>query len=300
VVATPTERLEFFDNQRLFASDLQNLEQFNREMRWLHNRTLHQPGVASGFAASGNKGDREVLIRPGYAVDVMGREIVLAADRTLAVPPVAGAPNGSPAVFDLTVAYPSDEELEEVETRQGMCEGQGVVRRREEPSFCWVNVRENEKLAQETQCGLRILLARAEVLNCQLYRPPSVEHRRNARPPSQPYIACGGTDKMVWSKPTRDVLGIHVRAKVDTTAAKFRTSPRYFAHVIGERQFDVDGVAIVLDGFLTVSEPTASGFNLRVLIPTLILFGVDVEIDDVIEAFETTHDWRIEWIGVEG
>ena len=52
------ERLQFFDGQRLFASDLQGLEAFNREMRWLHNRSLHQPGIGSGFAVYGKKGDR--------------------------------------------------------------------------------------------------------------------------------------------------------------------------------------------------------------------------------------------------
>ena len=74
VGASPfTERIAFFDGQRLFASDLQFLEQFNREMRWLHNRSLHQPGIGSGFAVSGNKGDREVRIEPGYAIDNLGR-----------------------------------------------------------------------------------------------------------------------------------------------------------------------------------------------------------------------------------
>mgnify|MGYP001036441712 CR=1 FL=1 len=42
------ERIQFFNGQRLFASDLQALEAFNREMRWLHNQSLHQPGVGSG------------------------------------------------------------------------------------------------------------------------------------------------------------------------------------------------------------------------------------------------------------
>jgi len=32
------ERFQFFNGQRLFASDLQGADDFNREMRWLHNR----------------------------------------------------------------------------------------------------------------------------------------------------------------------------------------------------------------------------------------------------------------------
>src|SRR5579884_4221766 len=71
------ERLQFFNGQRLFAGDLQALEAFNREMRWLHNQSLHQAGVGSGYAVSGAKGDREVIITPGYAIDACGHEIVL-------------------------------------------------------------------------------------------------------------------------------------------------------------------------------------------------------------------------------
>src|SRR5258707_13601471 len=61
------ERVRFFDNERLIAPDLQAIDDFARQMRWLHNRSLHQPGVASGYAVAGQKGDREVTIQPGYA-----------------------------------------------------------------------------------------------------------------------------------------------------------------------------------------------------------------------------------------
>src|SRR3954454_12726023 len=88
------ERLRFFDGQRLFASDLQGIEAFNREMRWLHNRSLHQPGIGKGFAVTGRRGDREVRIGAGYALDDQGREIVLTIGRTEPVPPVDSEPGG--------------------------------------------------------------------------------------------------------------------------------------------------------------------------------------------------------------
>ena len=65
------ERLQFFNGQRVSAADLQGIEAFNREMRWLHNTSLHQPGIGSGFAVGGSKGDREVTISPGYAIDAL-------------------------------------------------------------------------------------------------------------------------------------------------------------------------------------------------------------------------------------
>ena len=81
------ERLRFFDGQRLFADDLQGVDAFNREMRWLHNRSLHQPGIGSGYAVSGPVERGEVTVGPGYALDGEGREIVLTTAVVVAVPP---------------------------------------------------------------------------------------------------------------------------------------------------------------------------------------------------------------------
>src|ERR1700682_1067119 len=97
------ERLQFFNGQRLAATDLQSIDDLNRQMRWLHNQSLHQPGVGNGYAITGKKGDREVTIQPGYAIDSTGREIVLTQPYTQPVPPQAGDGQGGPAVFDLTL-----------------------------------------------------------------------------------------------------------------------------------------------------------------------------------------------------
>jgi hypothetical protein len=204
------ERQQFFDGQRLFADDLQMLEAFHREMRWLHNQSLHQPGIGNGFAVAGAKGDREVTVGPGYASDDEGREIVLTETHVEPVPPVAGESDGSPVVYDLTVAYPPDEDLETVETRAGVCQDRGAVRLREAPVFCWVRLTKtengsfvavDERLGKDIETGRKIVLARAEVAHCQLNRVLSVAQRRSARPSKQPYIACGEAQpdwELVW------------------------------------------------------------------------------------------------------
>ena len=208
------ERQQFFNGQRLFASDLQDLEAFNREMRWLHNRSLHQPGIGNGFAVIGDKGAREVTIRAGYAINAVGQEIVNTDDRIEPVPPVAGEIDGSPVYFDLTVSYPADEALEVAETRDGVCAPRGAraprgaVRLREEPVFCWVRLKlneagqlvvENDTLAKEVEAGMKIVLARAEVLHCQLNSALSVAQRRSARPAKQPHVACGVYRPDAWT-----------------------------------------------------------------------------------------------------
>src|SRR5438067_6958100 len=102
------ERRNFFNYERLFAADLNDQEAFHREMRWLHNRSLHQPGVGNGYAITGAKDDREVVVGPGYALDAYGHEIVLVRTITVSVPPVASDEQGRPVHYYLTVRYPED------------------------------------------------------------------------------------------------------------------------------------------------------------------------------------------------
>jgi hypothetical protein len=316
------ERLQFFNGQRLFASDLQSLEALNRELRWLHNQSLHQPGVGSGYAVTGSKGDREVTIAPGYAIDALGREIVLTTTRVEPVPPIADDGDGWPVFYDITVSYPDDSELEETETREGICLPRGVVRLREEPVFCWVRLNENlqpadENLKVQIQNGLKILLARAEVFNCQLRQPLSIAQRRNARPATQPYIACGKTspkttDWQLLPGTAQPSLGLQV--KVDTSAARFGLKPHYSAHIIGDRVFSaqiVDGptTSFLLDGFINVSELSPSGFTLQVLMPETHIGGLPLNPSNffIENSFKEhgrnmlqNNGWHVAWMGVEG
>lgn len=301
------ERQQFFNGQRLFKDDLQTLEAFNREMRWLHNKSLHQPGIGNGFAVTGKKGDREVTIGPGYAIDREGHEIVLIRDQIEAVPPVASEPDGTPVLFDLTVSY-LDEELEEAELREGICNSRGAVRLREEPVFCWVRLDANgqPREAREKQqilSGMRLVLARAQVLNCELYQDLSVAERLNARPATLPYVCCGtyqsdwqaklfapiDPEVMFGSQDLANliqsfaeglgffpwVLPIGLVATVDTSLCGFINTPCYSARIAGPRirrftreldegvEADID---IFLDGFVQIIDPQPRSFKVNILL----------------------------------
>jgi hypothetical protein len=329
------ERSRFFDGQRLFASDLQAVEAFGREMRWLHNQSLHQPGIGSGFAVSGSKGDREVVIQPGYAIDAEGREIVLAETVVEPVPPVADDGFGEPVFFDLTVAYPSEASLKPTETREGICTPPGAIRLREAPVFCWVRLGPPPERVPDTQdaalrdslaTGLRLRLARAQVLNCRLERPLSVAQRRNARPAEQPYVACGRATGLDWRLPGDTApggFGLNAVATIDTRTAGFRTPPCYSAHLLGGREFTftVAGRTVkrLLDGFVillapsgsTASQPTEAGFDFSLLVPDSLFAKVPAQPSDPdprnapdfkTQLLEGIADnaWAVEWIGVEG
>jgi len=330
------ERIKFFDGQRLFASDLQDVEQFNREMRWLHNQSLHQPGIASGYAVTGNKDDRQVTIEAGYAIDSLGREIVLTQPEVLQIPPVANDGQGNAVYYDLTVSYPSDLMLKETETRDGICASRSAVRLREKPVFCWVELVSTSsvfgdkailegrqaklaKLNEQVEDGLRIRLARAEILNCKLNQRLSVTQRLNAKPPPQPFIFADHTKtKLQWeAKPSG--FAIQATVRIDTSAANFRTAPRYFAHVIGPREVKptIGGqpVPLIIDGFeriFSLSDKTSPGFvpgvdiddrigfKFSLFIPSVLIDLSKVTLDDVSKALSPAlNEWYVEWMGVE-
>jgi hypothetical protein len=295
------ERLQFFNGQRLFASDVQGVEAFNREMRWLHNQSLHQPGIGNGFAVSGKKSDREVEIGPGYAIDALGREIVLTQSESQPVPPVAAEVDGTPVLFDLVVSYPDDQFLEATESRQGVCSGPGVTRLKEEPIFCWVRLNANGQpqdadLKRDILARMRIVLARAAVLNCQLNDDVSIAQRISARPSKQPYICCGTVlpDWQRWeitpfvpssaiSKNSAKalqsfsffpfILPVGLQADIDTSECGFLTTPCYTARIEGPRvrQFAVaseatTNVTAIIDGLIQIVQPAASTFRINVLL----------------------------------
>ena len=304
------ERLRFFNGQRLFASDLDDLDSFHQQMRWLHNQSLHQPGVGRGYAIQGKKGDKAVIVQEGYAIDKDGREIVLTLPHTEQIPPVAGE-NGQPAVYDLTVTYPSDDDLEVSETRQGICVSAGAVRRREQPVFCWIEIGadgqpKDDGLKQSMADASMIRLARASIFECKLYSDISIAERRNARPPQQPYIACGIATKVEWkvesppqklgNSPFVRSLGAYLSADIATDSGGFRTGPCYFVEIRGKKFFSPKNGTYYVDGVTSVTSSTATGFHLEIDVLVQCLSGAGGDDIDV-SAFE---DWQVTWMGVEG
>lgn len=313
------ERLRFFDGQRLAAADLQDVEAFQREMRELHNRSLHQPGIGNGFAVSGQRGDRQVTIGPGYALDAAGHEIILTTSRVEPVPPVDGDDDGSSAFYDLTVSYPRDADLEEAQTREGICLPRGVVRLREEPVFCWVRLERtgggdlrarDPKLGADIQAGWKLVLARAEVHHCQL-QSLTISQRRSARPAQQPYIACGSVlpDWKVEEAgpPDGDFPPFFLTGKVSTAEAGFVTTPCYWARLDGPRELvmtsgpvPVEGgglisaaILLLADGLVGVEEAQPDGFTVRVLPIT------DPQVEGKTLRDAVAELWRVVWMGIE-
>lgn len=317
-------RPAFFDGQRLTAADLGAVQAFHRELRWLQNRALHNWGIAFGFVVTGGRGDRTVHVQPGYAIDCKGRDLILGQPREMPIPVVAGASDGGPVTYFLTASYAEDEDLTP-ETRTGTCGTSGAVRRPEQPILRWQDP-DDRGPDSGFRHGLDVVLASISVQNCQLTEDVSGAERRDALPAQQPYVAAGQTPpgQTVWRRwPESDdaeAVFVGVAATVPTTEAGFRTTPSYYAHIVGRRTFtfeqvDPDGNtgtrAAVVDGYVQVSDPTPSSFEMLAILPigalgsevgqNSVTLNPPVVLESEFPArLEQELDWYVVWIGIEG
>jgi hypothetical protein len=76
------QRVHFFEGQLLTAKDFQDEQAYHLEKHRLHNRLFHASGVVSGLEV-GEAWGTMVLVRPGVAIDGLGREIILSEEHQI-------------------------------------------------------------------------------------------------------------------------------------------------------------------------------------------------------------------------
>jgi len=292
------QRPAFFDGQPLTAADLTAVQDYHRELLWLHQHTLHGWGIVSGFAVHGAKSSKTVTVEPGYAIDRQGQSIVLDTARTLDVPSVVSGPTGQPQVYYLTVAYMSDDDLGAT-VRHGVCGSNGAIRRIEEPLLRWQD--------GSVITGQEVVLASISVLNCKLAEAADLAARRSAIPERQPYLYAGqatpaDTAWSLWRLPDQDPndLPIGVKVSVNTSEAGFVNTPRYSAQVVGSRVVTQPGRAI-LDGYVQVSAASSAGFDLFMTLPpgNGLVNPRWVLAAGVLAKLPARLGWYVSWLGVE-
>ena len=299
-------RPDFFDGQRLDATDLSSIYEFHRALRWLHNRALHDWGIASGFGVGGKKGGREVVVAPGYAIDCMGHDIVLSTSTSVVLPAVSGAPTGGPMLLYLTASWLDDDAIDASETRDGVCAEGGAVRRPERPRLRFQNPRDPRAGDDRFRRGLDLVLASVLVQDCKLAAAPSLAERRDAHPATQPYVFADSTPAGAtsWrffpaSGPAQGVETI-----IDTSSAGFTRAPAYSAHVVGARSLAANGP--VIDGFTSIVAPTATSFTLRMtLARNLVMAPYSLNPDAIfvqatLDLLRAQLRWSVSWMGIEG
>ncbi|MCG6986094.1 MAG: hypothetical protein LJE61_12960 [Thiocapsa sp.] len=289
----PLDRVTYRDGQRLTAQDLRD-DLRHTERRWrLHSRGLHDTwGIALGLGvvrvgADEGRGPM-VRVEPGYAVDALGRDILLSVQVDVPIPDL-----GEPLV--LTMRHLEDAAFRRRAERAFVCLGSGLDDpRTERPAFQW-------RRQSEVQFG-------AEIPLTQLW--PAVEQpdprvRRYARTLVHPHIAWGETEagRTGWKYIDNEFspqYGLYV--DVDTSVAGFDRSPFYFAQLIGDLspitsagRSDASTLqgetARFSDLYGYLSETGKRAFRFRVCGP----YG---DAPDPSTAAEQIG-WRVFWIGVE-
>ena len=292
------ERITFFDGQQLTAADLTDQQRANRELRWLHNRSLHNWGIGAGLGVTGERGSRTVTVDPGYGVDHAGREIILTETRVMPVPAIASAAGGQEAIFYIVAAYRADQDQLVSESRSRVCMPEGGVRLREEPLITW---RKPDQLAE----GFELILAKAWIKNCQLSRPLCLAVRRNARAAQQPYIVSGQTEagNTAWTLWQEGNQKLGVQTVVDTTSARFRTTPSYVAHLAGERYLASSPGPLLAIGFSATVNATPEQFTMQVLLPAMKQMPVNVNPASLrsqqAPVIVNKLGWQVVWVGIE-
>jgi hypothetical protein len=106
-------RLNYFNGMRLEAPDLRVEQTYHIDVRQRLTRALFSPGIAEGLEVVPSTNDpHHVVVRPGLAIDHLGRVIVIDEDQEVLV---QGIPSSEPGwVFGnyLTISYAEQKENE--------------------------------------------------------------------------------------------------------------------------------------------------------------------------------------------
>lgn len=252
--------------------------------------------MRQAFPVVGNKGDTAVQIGPGYAIDCLGREIILTTPVSKSVPAIASAADGSPVVYSLVASYLDDSDQSILQKRSGVCLPSGTVRLTESPELDW-------KTQADLDTTTQVVLAQISVLNCQLNIAVNLGVRRFARISSQPYMFAGETSvasgfQQPWQLwlPLGSVTPVGVTSDVDTSAANFHTTPAYLAHVTGTRTWTLStGGPGLLIPVVSVVNASKTGFTVQVQLTE----QPSPDSTQWVNLVNNILQWQVMWMGVE-
>jgi hypothetical protein len=275
------ERVVFYQGELLTADDLTTLDGNNQQLRWLHNRTLHNWGIGIGFNVIGGRGSTSVTVSPGYAIDSQGREIILSSSVKQTIPAV---PSGT---YYLVADYVGDSGQTAEEQRSATaCNPGGAVRLSNDPAINW-------KTLAQLDSGIDIVLAQVVIQNCVLSQAPSMAPRRYSSCGSMLYIKAGevSASALTWNSWSQGFT-----AAIDTSAAKFQSVPMYIAQIVGSRT--LTSLSLLVVDYLSINGPSPTGFTLQVALPAL---GGDINPPGLIGPSTFTQlNWQVQWLGIGG
>jgi hypothetical protein len=98
------ERLHYANGRRLDAGDLSLEQHYHIAMRRMLNRGLFTPGVVNGLEVEKTQDPRKIAVKPGLALDPLGRELVVQEETLVPVPNQRPVNEARPGYF-LIIRY---------------------------------------------------------------------------------------------------------------------------------------------------------------------------------------------------
>lgn len=114
------KRLNYFNTQYLEENDFKDEQKYHLEMRRLHNKRFHTPGIAYGLTVT-RTGGQSISVSPGMALDNEGREMVQLDAFPINLSDTTLYPPNS--TIYVTIAYneqPSDPQPKDAASPRGM------------------------------------------------------------------------------------------------------------------------------------------------------------------------------------
>jgi len=295
----PFDRVTYRNGQRLDARDLRDDHRDEERLRRLHVRYLHDTwGIALGFEVRRPREGTAVVVLPGYAVDELGRDLLLPESIQPPLPKVDGR-------VMLTVGYREDSAFRALSDLSALCFDDGLNPRQERAGFAW-------RRPEDVRFGPEVPLVQLTMANGRIVGSLDSRVRRYTQPFLRPHMGVGVTEEgqsgwRDWVEGTVDArqeLGLEL--KVNTSEAGFIRTPLYFPLLQGDFSnapdkplFEPDlwpnGEPVFpLDSLGFVTGATADSFIYRIL-----MVGQNPFARTVTAGEAERRRWRLTWLGLE-
>jgi hypothetical protein len=253
------DRTRYWLGQMLESGNLRGQVSTDLQLRWWHNRALHNAfGIAIGYEATALRDAAGILIgfefEPGVAYDCYGRGLILLKRRKILLPE---NPQAQPVT--LVARYRETDSFPDPRQTNGVClTCCEDSLDQEQPGFVWTAA------SPPPDAGVPLV----QVTYPAPTRQPEAQFQLViSEPLSKPYLANGSTVEggTAWSVWSVDTLRLGLQTDVDTAAAGFSRTPCYFAWL---ENFDPVAFGAVPNTLISthVTQPKPDSFRFRITI----------------------------------
>lgn len=244
-IAVPLQRITWRDGQTLLSRDLHDDQHYGDSLRHLHIRYLHRTwGVVEGFQVVA-LGSGAVLVGPGYALGINGRELL----RPLAIRIAAPANIVASQTMYLVLSHGPYATCKTTPDLATLCTVGASAASIEQADLSWKSV-------TEVQPGNDILLGRVLIADGRIASAFDSSIQRRAATLDLPRMWSDVTQQgqTGWTLSPESQVS-ELRAVINTSDAGFVATPAYFAQLTG--------TSPTTTGFIELAAPASFTFVAR-------------------------------------